>query len=414
MKGTFAVPLSSWEKDSLFHITPNTFITGRIFSLQLNGSNEFLKTVDNVSNSTQLTVEAWVNINTFKNGEPGIIASSAGEDAAPVLGSKEGAWMLYLAQLVAHYPINSIESNKYLTHDFDLNWNFITATVKNNVVKLYVNGELVDEFINDSSLDARMLTTNHPVWIGVNPNDAIDASDYFAGAIKSVRVWRVALSQDEIRKNASGIVDPTNTATFNDLRRALELYYMFQGDTKDYASNTTYQHGNEQLEFYKLKSVKNDAVLYKPDNSHIKLTSPAKYAGFSNIIKSRYEIRWLSYELGDITKNNTKDIEFEYTLNGNLWSAIRDPNNKPLVGLNGLDAEKTTAVWEPYNNIDANSSLRTIDPFSKNVLLRLKGSFANKQDDIYCISDTIKMAPYFSIKKTSYLLSKFLFPILMD
>ncbi len=98
LDGEFGIPLDDKEESDISDISDGPFVMGRIFFLQFNGENEYLKTENNISNSTQLTVEAWVNLNALRAGdsEPGIVASSAGDEATPIMGSKEGAWMLYL------------------------------------------------------------------------------------------------------------------------------------------------------------------------------------------------------------------------------------------------------------------------------------------------------------------------------
>lgn len=418
---TFGIPLLARPKDNIISNRVGALSIGKIFFLSLNGSDEFLKTEENISNATQLTVEAWVNLRTIKGGnsEPAIIASSAGEDANPVNGSIEGSWMLYLkdgkypafrvreienrgsngylANLKAFDPIDAIEINEQYTNDFDRNWNYIAATVNNNIVKLFVNGELVDQFQNDSALDIRMLITNHPIWIGVNPNNKIEANNHLPAAIKALRLWKIPLTQDEIRKYAAGLPNPTNVNLFDDIRRGLIFYYKFSGDLNDYANEINYQHNEQKLNFFKAKTISQSKPLFKTDFPHIKITSPATNSALSNLENNIYDIRWLSYGIGDFAKSNSKDIDLEYSLNGLQWFSIRDSMNRTQSINNALDAEKTISNWEPYNNNDQEANLRTINPFVKKVLLKASGTIANKQKESYFITDTITIAPYFSL-----------------
>ena len=424
LDGEFGTNLSNWNIDSVSTNIYGPMISGRFFFLHLNGTDEYLKTDNNISNSTQLTVEAWVNLNLLKQNDsnPGIVVSSAGEDATPINGSTEGAWMLYLkngrypafrvreiesrgrngylADLSADFPINNIPEDSLYKYNYELNWNHIAATVNNNEVTLYVNGIIVDKFINDSAIDSRMLVTNHPIWLGLNPNNKIDPKNYFGGGIKAVRLWKVALTQEEVKKYSMGIHEPTNTQQFDDIRRGLILYYSLNGEINDIANETNYQQGNQKISFYKNRQIKTLGYNYKPDFPHIKLTSPIKNAGFSNIENSHYEISWIAYEIGDIGKVNSKDVELEYSLDGGIsWIGLKDTLNKYQVGTNAPDIEKLFILWEPYLNNDINANLRTIDPFTKKVLVRISGTTANLQKDAYYISDTITIAPYFSIYK---------------
>ncbi len=422
LDGEFGTNLKNRKIDSIssFIYGPMTF--GRIFFLQLNGLNEYLKTDDNISNSTQLTVEAWVNLNLIKTDDsnPGIVTSSAGEDATPVNGSKEGSWMLYLkngkypafrvreiegrgkngylADLAADFPIPDLSPDSLYEHSYNLNWNHIAATVNNKEVKLYINGILVDKFVNDSAIDTRMLVSNHPIWIGLNPNNKIEVKNFFGGGIKAVRLWKLALTQDEIKKHANGLYEPTNTLQFDDIRRSLMFFYSFSGEIKDLASEQNYQNGNQNISFYKSSEIKLLSHLYKPDFPHIKLSAPIRNSGLSNIENSTYEISWVAYEIGDIGKLNSRDVELEYSLDGINWFSLKDSLNRNQTGTTAPDVEKFV-WWEPYLNNDINANLRTIDPYEKKVLIRISGTVANLQKDAFFISDTITIAPHFSIYK---------------
>ncbi|MBZ0243334.1 MAG: LamG domain-containing protein, partial [Bacteroidales bacterium] len=212
-----------------YDISDAPFVLSRLFFLQLNGdlysTNTYLRTREPYSNPHVLTVEAWVNLNSYTENteaEPAIVAVGPGM-AAP---SQEGAWMLYLHQ--GKFPaFRALEStgthgengSKYIatvispdsltiTSDaFPINdnaghpenWYHIAATVNQNVVRLYVNGELKVEKTNNNAVDVRMPTYSHPVWIGLNPMGTIDSSSYFHGGLKEVKVWRKALSQADIR-----------------------------------------------------------------------------------------------------------------------------------------------------------------------------------------------------------------------
>jgi hypothetical protein len=73
-------------------------------------------------------------------------------------------------------------------------WSHFAGTWDGNKVRLYINGELDSEFdwthgINSSG--ARL-------YIGVNPGGG---DEYFSGMIDEVRIWRVALTKEEIRAN---------------------------------------------------------------------------------------------------------------------------------------------------------------------------------------------------------------------
>lgn len=398
-------------------------VLGRLFFLQLNGEDQYLKTEDNFSNSTQLTVETWLNLNSYKptGSETGIIASSGGPDAQEYLGSTEGAWMLYLRD--GRYPafrVREIEGrgdgNLYLgditTYSLDMlsiasdaeplsdahadNWVHLAGVVRDNTMMLYVNGELVESYTNTNATDIRMMTSNQPVWIGVNPNGDIDDSDFLNAGIKSVRIWRNALTQQEIRTRAAGVVEPNNVNDYGGVRRTLDMYYSFEGTDIDEADNAIYQNGAEVLEYIdpELGNIK-----YRPDKPHIRITSPSGGAGVPNREFEYTQIRWISYGMGDIANENSNDVVIEYSTDfGANWFPARDSLGQDYSGTNRPDVESTITTWEPYEN-DTDASLRSIDPYSKPTILRIRGTAENSQANLMDITDEFTVAPYFSIRR---------------
>ena len=426
LKGSSNVDITTRSKDVLADTSDNRLVLGRLFFVQLDGKSMYIKTPSNVSTSTQLTVEGWVNLNSYQpyGSETGIIASSGGPNATPLLGSTEGAWMLYLKNgripafrareiqargtngylgiVEANYldSLPAISSVEPLSISHSGNWVHLAATVNNNTIVLYMNGEIVDKYVNNNATDIRMLTTDHPVWIGVNPNSTIDSTDYLNAGLKGFRVWRVCLSQDEIRQRAAGITDPSNVSTYGDLRRGLELYYSLEGTTNDLASDPFYQGDAQNAQFFIGTTESDASVKYRPDRPHFKITAPIGGAGVSNKEGAATQVRWLSYGIGDIATANSKDIEIEYSIdNGTSWNTAKDATGKTLGGGNPLDIETSYATWVPSKNDNASANLKTILPYNKQVILKVRGTDANTQSDLYGITPAFTVAPYLSIFK---------------
>jgi hypothetical protein len=427
LAGYSNIDILSRAKDNAYAVSPASFALGRLFFLQLNGVDQYVKSPDNISNSTQLTVEAWVNLNEYKpyGSESGIVASSAGSEATSTSGSTEGAWMLYLKDgripafrareiqargdsgyigiLTANYldSLNAVSAASPLSSAHGKNWKHIAATVNNNVMTLYIDGELVDKIVNNKATDIRMLTTTHPIWVGVNPNGTVDQTDYLKAGIKGVRVWRIALSQDEIRQRIAGINDPSNTSVYGDLKRGLQLYYNFEGSLSDLASDPTYQFGAENGQFYLSGVNSAQNASFRPDQPHIRITSPSYGVGVSNRDGSTFDLRWVSYGIGNIAKSGTKDLDVEYSIDGGAnWFLARDVNGKTLGGANGIvDAETGANVWALRNDAPS-PAIKTINPFAHETLLRIKGSESNNQSDLFDVAGPFTMAPSFSIART--------------
>lgn len=419
-------------------VSDYTFPLGRLFFMQLNGSR-YLKTSTNYSNATQLTVEAWVNLDDLQASgadvESGIVASGAG-----LLSNEEGAWMLYLHQ--GRYPafrareilgrgpggyIATVISPDELSRTastFPLgnghagNWHHLAATVSNNTISLYVDGELMARESNDSAVNIRMMTTNHPIWIGVNPTSTgtgITSTDFLMAGIKEVRVWRTALPQDSIRTRIAGVASPNVPVTglLPNTQAALELYFSLIGSRTDLADNITYQNGGSTLSLYTSTASnavsQNQLISYRPDRPHIRLTSPSGGEGIVNLEDNVFEVRWAAYGLGSLS-GGTPDLGIEFTRNsGADWVDAIDSTSIPSgLPLNQVDIEKGRAIWEPYNNINPPGSpadLQAVVPlstnYSKQVQLRVRGADGSGQEAIIGTSGVFTVAPFFAFQNAN-------------
>lgn len=424
LAGSFGAALTTRAYDNPLDINDFSFTLGRLFFLQLNGTNQYLKTKNNFSNPTQITVEAWVNLNATQaaGSEPAIVALSGGPEATPTFNSNEGAWMLYLKDgnqpafrareilargttpqeiyigEVVGSPINAVSAAAPLTTEHSQNWVHIAATVKDNQMILYVNGEIADELTNTNANDIRMMTTSQPIWIGVNPNTAITPASFLNMGVKSVRIWRNALEQDEIRRLASGVVNPSKIETYEDLRKGLELYYSFEGTNEDLANDIYYQNNKNEVNLVQNGTIQT-SLPYRPDMPHLKITAPMANSGVLNKATETTEIRWIGYGLGDIAALGSKDLEIEYSIDGGTtWTLAKTPAGNQLTGNNSPDLEATKSYWTPYLNNDASANLRTINPYSRDTWLRIRGTSANTQETLSDVSGPFTVAPFFAIR----------------
>jgi len=428
---------------SIYGVSDFEFSLSRFFFVQLNGSNEYLRTSGNYANASQLTVEAWVNLNTAGTAgsgyEPAVVASSGGP-ASP----EEGAWMLYLkdglypafrartegypvdenapfyiGQLVSPEPLSAVSSNFDLTNDTQSenhrnNWVHLAATVKNDSLTLYVNGQIVAQSSNQTVNNIRLKATNHPIWIGVNPNVSIDTEDYLNAGIKEVKIWRIALTPDQILQNAAGVYDPTGAVnpiseidSVDDIRLGLELYYPLAANRLDQASNLVLQNGQQGLDFYKAGVKDNSSITYRPDKAHIQLISPTGGEGVSNLENEIFTIRWIGYGLGSV-EDNSEDLFIEFSRDGgNNWEFCTDNTTSPSgVYLDTVEIESGAAIWEPYNNVSVSGNYNDLqgvgntieENYVKEVLVRVSGTDDNGQTDIYDVSGTVYVAPHFALK----------------
>lgn len=426
------------DNDAIADTSDLAFVLSRLFFAQLDGTSNYFKTRDKFSNPHALTVEAWINLNSIQTADgaqPGIVAQGPGGTEP----NEEGAWILYLDE--GKYPafrckemfggegrgengsdyLATVVSPDALSTTSDAvpindnashpdNWTHIAATVSNNVVSLYVDGELKARTINENASDIRMATLIHPVWVGVNPIGGISAEDYLHAGIKEVRVWRSSIEQDTIRENASGVPNP-ETYTDPDIRSSLELYYSFVGSNNDLAAANRIQNYDNPINYYTTSgpydSPSTDVPNYRPDRAHIRLTSPVGGEGARNTEDAAFQVRWVGYGLGDADNTGTSDVVIEFQRDGfSTWVTAID-NQTPGELLSTLDLEDTKANWEPYKHasiVGTYNDLQAIVPeeseFAKTVQLRIRGTEANNQNDILSQSADFTVAPYFAIRNT--------------
>lgn len=416
----------TYDDETRWDISDYNFVLGRLFFVQLDGVNSYFKTDRTFSNATQLTVEAWINLNSTQGegSEPAIVASSAGT-ASP----EEGAWMLYLkdgqypafrareikdrgpngyiGDVVSPIALGTTSDGTPIADAHGDNWRHVAATVSNNLIILYLDGEEVARYLNEQAFDIRMMTSDHPIWVGVNPNIAIDATDYLHAGIKEVKVWRTALTQDDLRSHIAGVYQPTDMS-LGDERTSLELYYPLQASRLDIASVEYEQNSLTGFDYYENPAITatadNSLINYRPDRSHLRLTSPTGGEGISNLKDKTFPVRWSAYGIGDLTPNSS-DIQVMVSRDGGLtwFDAIDD--QVPAMPLDQAEVEESEVLWEPYNNAtltgqdDDLQGLVDIDGnYSKTVKLRIGGTATNGQENITYESGEFTVAPYFAYR----------------
>ncbi len=396
---------------------------GSYFFTNLGGATQYYRTDTTFSNATQLTVSAWINPAAQKLGDVGIVVSSGGVDATEYKGSKEGAWILYLkegkypafrarennnngaggylANIVAEDPIKfSAYSDNADYHS--LNWTHIAAVLKDNKSWLYVDGELVASSVNDGAAGAaRLLQTDHHVYVGLNPNFNFDVRNLYSGGLKEVKVWKRSLTQEQIKAFAAGFAS-AHEFEDGDPRVALELYYPLQGDPEDYAYEEENQEGRNDLKYFEdaIPKYKPGYERMWPDIPHARIVSPTLGSGLTNQEGDEFEIRYISYGLGDNDSLGSKDIEIEYSVDmGTSWHLIEDPDGVDLGKSDAPDVETGSVIWEPFHNDDEFANLRDAKPFGKSALLRISGHGDYWQDNILSISQGFSVSKFFSINK---------------
>ena len=413
-----------------YDITDFGFTLARNFFTQLNG-DDYFRTIENVSTPTKITVECWVNLNYGGEltAEPAFVASGS------PTSDNMGPWMLYLkdglypafralsrekdsfdehlSDIVSAKALETIGSTSPIEYEHGNNWVHLAATVDGATTVLYMNGEIVASETNTAKSVMNLYPMQHPVYIGVNPNDGgLDKPEnYINAGIKEVKFWRVALSQAKIRQYIAGVSDPEDVDidVITD-KNFLELYYPLQISGNDFATELKDQWGSEDLDFYQSGSAMpvNNLVFYRPDRAHIILTSPVGGEGISNRKGEDYRVRWVGYGIGDVSPN-TPDVQISVSRDGGLtWFDAIGPDASPALPLDEEDVEDGATLWSPYNNItvrDYENDLQAVvsidENYSKECLMKISGTEANGENSIYDVSELFTVAPNFSFSNVA-------------
>ncbi|MCK6650367.1 MAG: LamG domain-containing protein, partial [Bacteroidia bacterium] len=163
---------------------------GRIQTgLAFDGTNDYIS-IPNESNfdfTSQMTVEAWVKVNTFNIPFQTIISKGS------------GTWRIqrYASTNFIEFTVNIGGLNKMAIGSRNINdgkWHHIAGVYNGSQVILYVDGTL-DSY---SSANGNIDQNNYQMSIGENLQDA---GRYFNGQIDEVRVWNYAQSAGNIKTN---------------------------------------------------------------------------------------------------------------------------------------------------------------------------------------------------------------------
>ena len=165
-----------------------TFSSGNGGSLVFDGGNDYclIQNSDSVNISgSEITLEAFINVNNFGGGE---------------------AWIHKdLHYTIAFYPTTG---GGYITYADSSNWSYtnfgfhglfltntyyhIVATKVNNLVTIYSNGSVVVS----KSFGGTISTTSNNLYIG-----SFVTTYYFNGSIYTARLYNKALSANEVQQN---------------------------------------------------------------------------------------------------------------------------------------------------------------------------------------------------------------------
>lgn len=161
-------------------------------ALAFDGVNDYIS-IPNESNfdfTNQMTVEAWIKVNSFSINDQSIITKGTDSWALTRNGSTNSVKFtvnstFFFTQSYSVYGNRSVNDGK---------WHHIAATYNGSSLVLYIDGTFDASASDGLSID----NSSAPVYIGGN---AMAAGNYFNGQIDEVRIWNGALINSAIKAN---------------------------------------------------------------------------------------------------------------------------------------------------------------------------------------------------------------------
>jgi len=176
-------------------------VAGTKYALQFDGLTDFVEVPDSPSLdlTNSLTLEAWVNFDLGGDNNPRIISKGwevrTGYELA-VYGTGEKRRLAFLAKGLGRTFSNTV------LHAHT--WYHVAATYDGTEAALYINGRQdISRNVTGSDVPLHIPTNNISLNIGRNSQTF---NDRYKGLIKEVRVWSVARSEDEIRRDMNRVL----------------------------------------------------------------------------------------------------------------------------------------------------------------------------------------------------------------
>lgn len=167
-------------------------------SLSFNGSTNYLNAGQFNLSGNALTFEGWVKVNSFKASFPyisSVMGVEVGDSNSAMLRFGDGNLANNKLQFILSFGSSQVKLNTNATFNTNT-WYHIAATYDGSAMKIYINGTL------DASVAATgNFTANGILYLGRN----YDNSRTINGALDEFRVWKKALTAQEIMDNKCNV-----------------------------------------------------------------------------------------------------------------------------------------------------------------------------------------------------------------
>lgn len=169
---------------------PNILVNSPIFNgLDFDGNNDFVKVVNDEALllENELTYSAFIKWDTLGNNMQNIITNGNPDNALVIVNDGGLNDNKLLFELNIEGSLELLYSNITL----DDKWHLISGTYDGVNMKLYIDDYLVGINNVSGKVDSSLATN----YIG----SQTDSNDFFEGSIDEVKIFNIALSQDEIK-----------------------------------------------------------------------------------------------------------------------------------------------------------------------------------------------------------------------
>lgn len=164
--------------------------------LAFDGTNDFINIPNeyNFDFSYNMTVEAWIKVNSFSVNDQSIITKGNDSWALTRNGTSNSLkFSISYYQIFWGTQVQSVYGNRSVN---DGKWHHVAATYNGSQMILYIDGN-VDSYV---SFNQQIDNGSYPVYIGGN---AQIAGNNFNGQMDEVRIWSTSLSGATLKGNMS-------------------------------------------------------------------------------------------------------------------------------------------------------------------------------------------------------------------
>lgn len=310
-------------------LAPNQFTTDKNSNqnsaVELNGNSDLL--IHNYSQNAfniqkDFTISMWVKLDTLKDtilaDIEGSSSSTSSYNAGIIFGYDSSNWGSNKLNLFVGSNLRYNSVNTYLDSQSSLNsneWYHLVASRKNNVAKIFINGELdsINENFNTNNInwDAGSANYEHDynafgAWRHVN-----SVTRYLDGSMDEITVWNKALEDYEIK----------------------QLYQNGINITKEFEttipSSNPIQANTSLKAHYKLDDLTDSSLT---TNSNLINYNSILTTDRNNNLNSAYDFSGSSWMLAG-NQQNIFDIQKDFTIS--FWAKFDSFNDNTLINLEG-------------------------------------------------------------------------------